>query len=51
MLANTTGSIDLIGNVIVVTIAFAYLRLKTRSIWPGVICHTMINVAPLFLQF
>ena len=45
-----TGSIDLIGNVIVATITFAYLRLKTRSIWPGVICHSMIDVAP-FLGF
>ncbi|MCX7114983.1 MAG: CPBP family intramembrane metalloprotease [Gammaproteobacteria bacterium] len=41
-----TGNVDLLINVTVATVAFAYLRLKTRSIWPGVLCHSMIDVAP-----
>ena len=40
------GSIDLIVNVTIATAAFSYLRLKTRSIWPGAICHSMIDSAP-----
>ncbi len=46
-----TGTLDLFGNIIVATVALAYLRLKTRSIWPGVICHSLINTMPFIAAY
>ncbi len=41
-----TGTLNLLGNIIVATAALAYLRLKTESIWPSVICHGLIDSLP-----
>lgn len=40
------GSVNLFGNIIIATVALAYLRLKTGCIWPGVLCHGLINSLP-----
>jgi membrane protease YdiL (CAAX protease family) len=45
------GTPDLIANIVVCTTAFAYLRLKTDSIWPGVICHGLINSLPFIAAY
>jgi membrane protease YdiL (CAAX protease family) len=45
------GSLDLIGNILIATTALAYLRLKTNSIWPGVICHSLINSLPFITAY
>lgn len=46
-----TGALDVLGNIIVSTVALAYLRLKTGSLWPGVICHSLINSMPFFAAY
>ena len=45
------GTLDVLGNIIVATVALAYLRLKTGSLWPGVICHSLINTLPYFAAY
>lgn len=46
-----TGTLDLLGNIVVATVALAYLRLKTGSIWPGVGCHSLINSMPFVAAY
>lgn len=46
-----TGTLDLILNIVLATTVLAYLRLKTDSIWPGVICHGLINSLPFIAAY